>query len=131
MKKRKYMESPSGDHYTQWDKHCVFSVQKNPGTDERCLGCPFLEEFSGQARPQCMERNVRFLLVKRWVTTVVSAAKISVLGIWASNYLTEDQLEELMWKGEFEFVRHDHEHWHFYRLHKLAIVAKGLRGDYW
>ena len=36
MTKRKYMKVTSADHYAEWDKHCVFSVQKHIATDPRC-----------------------------------------------------------------------------------------------
>ncbi len=133
MKKRKYMEitTPSTDHYEMWERHCVFSVQKNPATDDRCMACPFKESFSAQALPKCKERNVRFLLVKRWVGTVVSVSTWTTLNIWADNLLTVEKLDELMWKGEFKFVRHGYETWHFYRLHKLSKLMKGVKRDFW
>ena len=130
---RKFMPYPTAsDAHAAWSKQCVFGIAEEDACKaDECLGCPFREEFEFQAQPKCKERNVRFLLVKSWVTTVVSVEEVTTLGIWAHTWLTEEQLEELAWKGEFKFTRHDHEHWHFYRLHALAKIMKGCRGDYW
>lgn len=126
--KRKFMtvEQAGYLYHDTWSKGCVFGVQKNPTSDKRCKGCPFRIE---RDRPRCIERNVRFMLVKKWVTTVVSVISLSTIGIWSSSYLTEEQLEELMWTGEYEFVKHDHEHWRFYRLHRLHKIIEGCRGS--
>jgi len=131
MTKRKFITIERTGYYYHdaWDKYCVFGVQKNPTTDKRCKECPFKIKREFTAPSRCIERNTRFLLVKSWVTHVVSVSEFSTISIWAHQYLTEDQLDELMRKGEYKYVKHEHEKWHFYRLQRLAKIFEGCRGS--